>query len=125
VPLSLEKIPGYRPAPGPSDAAPRLERPQGASSGTRDPFVQNPTSLASAAARAADGRSGRPGPRSAPDKRRLDDRIDNALRIVAALLEHDEAYLPIFLRLEAERDRAAARNAALDRARDFYLRPRS
>jgi hypothetical protein len=50
-------------------------------------------------------------------KRSLEARIENALRVVAELLEHDEAYLPIFLRLEAERDKLDARRAALDRAR--------
>lgn len=47
----------------------------------------------------------------------LEARIENALRIVAELLEDNEAYLPIFLRLEAERDKLDARRAALDRAR--------
>ncbi|MHA7888714.1 hypothetical protein [Roseicyclus sp.] len=47
----------------------------------------------------------------------LEERIENALRVVAELLEQDEAYLPIFLRLEAERDKLDARRAALDRAR--------
>jgi hypothetical protein len=37
--------------------------------------------------------------------------------VVAELLEQDEAYLPIFLRLEAERDKLKLRHAALDRAR--------
>jgi hypothetical protein len=47
----------------------------------------------------------------------LEARIENALRIVAELLEDNEAYLPIFLRLEAERDKLKLRHAALDRAR--------
>ena len=50
-------------------------------------------------------------------QRSLEARIENALRVVAELLEQDEAYLPIFLRLEAERDKLDARRAALDRAR--------
>ncbi|MEO3479601.1 hypothetical protein AAFO90_18230 [Phaeobacter sp. CAU 1743] len=47
----------------------------------------------------------------------LEERIENALRVVAELLEHDEAYLPIFLRLETERDKLDTRRAALERAR--------
>jgi hypothetical protein len=50
-------------------------------------------------------------------QRSLEARIENALRIVAELLEDNEAYLPIFLRLEAERDKLKLRHAALDRAR--------
>jgi hypothetical protein len=59
----------------------------------------------------------RPGGRQQHGQRSLEARIENALRIVAELLEQDEAYLPIFLRLEAERDKLDARQAALDRAR--------
>lgn len=59
----------------------------------------------------------RPGGRQPHEQRSLEARIENALRVVAELLEQDEAYLPIFLRLEAERDKLDARRAALDRAR--------
>lgn len=59
----------------------------------------------------------RPGGRQPHGQRSLEARIENALRVVAELLEQDEAYLPIFLRLEAERDKLDARRAALDRAR--------
>jgi len=58
-----------------------------------------------------------PGGRRPHGRRSLEARIENALRVVAALLEHDEAYLPIFQRLEAERDKLDDRRAALDRAR--------
>lgn len=57
------------------------------------------------------------GGRQPHGQRSLEARIENALRVVAELLEQDEAYLPIFLRLEAERDKLDARRAALDRAR--------
>lgn len=50
----------------------------------------------------------------------LEDRIANASRVVAELLEHDEAYLPIFLRLEAAIKEAEARRAALERARAVF-----
>lgn len=46
-------------------------------------------------------------------------RIAKALGIVAALLEKDEAYLPIFLRLEAELEALEKRKAALSRARTY------
>ena len=46
-------------------------------------------------------------------------RIENALRIVAELLDKDEAYLPIFLRLEDELKKAENRSAALVRASAF------
>lgn len=59
----------------------------------------------------------RPGGRQPHGQRSLEERVANALRVVAELLEQDEAYLPIFLRLEAERDKLDARRAALDRAR--------
>lgn len=57
-----------------------------------------------------------PGGRQPHTQKSLEERIENALRVVAELLEHDEAYLPIFLRLEAERDKLDTRRAALDRA---------
>lgn len=59
------------------------------------------------------------GPRGRqPDTQKsLEERIENALRVVAELLKDNEAYLPIFLRLEAERDKLKLRHAALDRAR--------
>lgn len=59
----------------------------------------------------------RPGDRQQHRQRSLEARIENALRVVAELLEHDEAYLPIFLRLETERDKLDTRRAALKRAR--------
>lgn len=59
----------------------------------------------------------RPGGGQPHAQKSLEERIENALRVVAELLERDEAYLPIFLRLEAERDKLDARRAALDRAR--------
>jgi len=46
-------------------------------------------------------------------------RISNALRIIAELLEHDEAYLPVFLRLEAELKLAKEGRAALERAKSL------
>jgi hypothetical protein len=59
----------------------------------------------------------RPGGPQPHGETSLEARIENALRIVAELLEDNEAYLPIFLRLEAERDKLKLRHAALDRAR--------
>jgi hypothetical protein len=54
-----------------------------------------------------------------PAKRHVEDRILNALAVVADLLEHDEAYLPIFLRLEAELEKAKAQQSAFQRAKTF------
>jgi hypothetical protein len=51
--------------------------------------------------------------------RAVEERIANALRMVAELLEHDESYLPIFLRLEAELQQAHASRAALERAKSL------
>ncbi|WP_292065176.1 hypothetical protein [Marivita sp. XM-24bin2] len=68
-----------------------------------------------------------PGGSQPHGRRSLNERIENALCVVAELLEHDETYLPIFLRLEAERDKLDTRRAALDRARAFLreTHPRS
>ena len=44
-------------------------------------------------------------------------RIENALARVADLLIDDDAYLPVFLRLECELEEARARQSAIDRAR--------
>jgi hypothetical protein len=55
-------------------------------------------------------------------KRRELDRIKSCLKTVAELVEHDEAYLPIFLRLEAEFDAATNRQEALERAKSYRLR---
>jgi hypothetical protein len=52
-------------------------------------------------------------------KRNVEDRILNALAVVADLLDHDEAYLSIFLRLEAELEKAKAQQSALKRAKSF------
>jgi hypothetical protein len=49
----------------------------------------------------------------------LEVRISSALRVVAELLAHDETYLPVFLRLEAELKQAVARRAALARAKSL------
>ena len=49
----------------------------------------------------------------------VEERIANALRVVAELLQHDETYLPVFLRLEAELQQAHARRAALERAKSL------
>ena len=65
----------------------------------------------------ATGQPDRQGDRQQHGRRSLEARIGNALHVVAELLEQDEAYLPIFLRLEAERDKLKLRHAALDRAR--------
>jgi hypothetical protein len=46
-------------------------------------------------------------------------RIRASLAIIAELLQYSDAYLPIFLRLEAELAAAEARRAALERARAF------
>ncbi|OHC51863.1 MAG: hypothetical protein A3D16_07710 [Rhodobacterales bacterium RIFCSPHIGHO2_02_FULL_62_130] len=48
-------------------------------------------------------------------------RISNALRIIAELLEYDNAYLPVFLRLEAELKLAEERRAALERAKSLLI----
>jgi hypothetical protein len=61
----------------------------------------------------------RPSTKTQPHKQRAEERIANALGIVAILLEHDDAYLPIFLRLEAELQASDKRKAALARARAF------
>lgn len=55
-----------------------------------------------------------------PKSRELD-RIKSCLQTVAELVEHDEAYLPIFLRLEAELQAATNRQAALERAKSYRL----
>ncbi|MFO8127016.1 hypothetical protein [Yoonia sp.] len=49
----------------------------------------------------------------------VEERIANAMRVVAELLQHDEAYLPVYLRLEAELHQADARRAALERAKSL------
>lgn len=49
----------------------------------------------------------------------MEARIANALGLVAELLEHDEIYLPVFLRLEAELQKARERRAALERAKSL------
>ena len=51
----------------------------------------------------------------------MEARIANALRLVAELLEHDEIYLPVFLRLEAELQQARERRAALERAKSLRM----
>jgi hypothetical protein len=50
-----------------------------------------------------------------------EERIANALRLVAELLEHNEIYLPVFLRLEAELQQARERRAALERAKSLRM----
>lgn len=50
------------------------------------------------------------------------DRVKSCLQTVAELVEHDEAYLPIFLRLEAELQAATNRQEALERAKSYRLR---
>jgi hypothetical protein len=50
-------------------------------------------------------------------------RIGNAMTIIATLLERDETYLPIFIRLEAELSAVKSQNAALDRARLLLRSP--
>jgi hypothetical protein len=62
-------------------------------------------------------------PRRHANTEDLEDRILGALSIVAELLEHDEAYVPVFTRLEEELTRVQAQRAALSRAR-AYLRTR-
>ena len=64
-----------------------------------------------------------PTPRSGARKDSLEARIQDALTIVAELLEHDEAYVPVFTRLEEELERVQAQRDALSRAR-AYLRAR-
>lgn len=61
---------------------------------------------------------GRPG-QARHGAQSAEQRIENALRIVAELLEQDDSYLPIFLRLEAELKKVDARSAALNRARAY------
>ncbi len=65
----------------------------------------------------ASGQPDRQRGRQRQGQKPLEVRIANAIRVVAELLEHDEAYLPIFLRLETERDELDTRRAALERAR--------
>lgn len=52
------------------------------------------------------------------------DRIRNALVIISILLEDNEAYLPIFLRLEADLKNAEIHRAALKRAKAYARRLR-
>ena len=92
---------------GRTPAAPN-DMPSG--TGKKHPIANRFTSTAGA-------QPDRPGGPQQHRQRSLEARIENALRVVAELLEQDEAYLPIFLRLEAERDKLDARRAALDRAR--------
>ena len=49
----------------------------------------------------------------------MEQRIRAAMCLVAELLQHSDAYLPIFLRLEAELAAAESRRAALERAKAF------
>ncbi|WP_139834103.1 hypothetical protein [Marivita cryptomonadis] len=92
---------------GRTPAAPN-DMPSG--TGKKHPIANRFTSTAGA-------QPDRPGGPQQHRQRSLEARIENALRIVAELLEDNEAYLPIFLRLEAERDKLKLRHAALDRAR--------
>ena len=62
--------------------------------------------------------------RGTPTVHNAEERVRNALRIVATLLEHDEAYLPIFLRLETELQALERKRDALDRARAMRLHVR-
>jgi len=62
--------------------------------------------------------------RGTPTVHNTEERVRNALRIVATLLEHDEAYLPIFLRLETELQALERKRDALDRARAMRLHVR-
>lgn len=55
-------------------------------------------------------------------KLRIAERIENAMFVVAKLLEHDEVYLPIFLRLENELIKAREQQDALQRARTLIRR---
>jgi hypothetical protein len=53
------------------------------------------------------------------EQRITEHRIRASLAVIAELLQHSDAYLPIFLRLEAELAAAEARRAAIDRAKTF------
>lgn len=50
---------------------------------------------------------------------RTENRILGAIRIVATLVETDEGYLPIFLRLESELKKEREKTAALQRVRAY------
>jgi hypothetical protein len=52
-------------------------------------------------------------------------RIEAALELVAILLDENEAYLPIFLRLEAELEAARVSSSALARARALAKQARA
>lgn len=134
VRLTLEKGQGHRSTHGLSDAVFLPEPPERACRAREDEYLHRPSSpilercvrapLARTLGGVEDGKTGQRDSQVASGKWRLEDRIENALHIVAALLEHDEAYLPIFLRLEAELDKAAARQSALSRARARLMEPR-
>ena len=49
----------------------------------------------------------------------MEERILRALRKVAKLIEDDEAYLPIFLRLESELVKVRERSLALKRVQQY------
>jgi len=124
-----DKVLRTNPAPGRSRSAFRQAlQDEGRANGHRllieqkndpkpDRAEMPPASSASAGARAGNRRRFSSTARTV----RQDDeaRIHNALRIIAKLLEDDEAYLPVFLRLEAELDEVKARHSALDRARAY------
>jgi len=53
---------------------------------------------------------------SQPDYKSMDERIENAMRIMANVIVNEgEEYLPIFERLEIERDKLRLKNDALER----------
>jgi hypothetical protein len=52
-------------------------------------------------------------------RNRHEDRILKARATVAHLLQHDEKYLPIFLRLEAELEAVRGQKSALELAREL------
>ena len=53
------------------------------------------------------------------------DRLENALGLLAALVAEDTAFLPFFIRIEAELDRLTVSTSAVDRAKALAGRQRA
>lgn len=53
------------------------------------------------------------------------DRLENALGLLAALVAEDTAFLPFFIRIEADLDRLTASTSAVERAKALAGRQRA
>jgi hypothetical protein len=134
VRVFLENAPRDGPASAPSDPSTRQDLPdQGPARRNRTGHerrnspnadtVDRP-SATSPSERAGISEQEPPAARTGTRPQSVEARIHNALHIVAELLQHDDAYLPIFLRLEGELESARAQSAALSRARAYLRRRR-